>query len=110
MHDWKEKREADETEWNKWYQEKFTEIVRVVESDESLRFAGQIKTLEKYLKPVSSDSRIYQLLKKGLVGRTWLVEAIEEWRNADRSSRLFWIMGVPGVGKSAFAAHLAHYV
>jgi hypothetical protein len=50
------------------------------------------------------------LLKKGLVGRAWLVEAIEQWRNgADRTSRLFWIMGAPGVGKSALAAHLAHY-
>ena len=47
---------------------------------------------------------------KGWWGRTWLVEAIEKWRNAaDRASRLFWIMGAPGVGKSAFAAHLAHY-
>ncbi len=109
MHDWKELRDSGETVWEQWYQEKFDEIVRVVESDESLRFAGEIKTLEEYLKPVSSDSRIYQLLKKGLVGRTWLVEAIEKWRNADRSSRLFWIMGAPGVGKSAFAAHLAHY-
>lgn len=110
MHDWKEKRATGGAEWEKWYQEKFTEIVAVVESDESRRFAGEIKTLEEHLKPISSDSRIFQLLKKGLVGRAWLVEAIEQWRNtADRTSRLFWIMGAPGVGKSAFAAHLAHY-
>jgi hypothetical protein len=109
MHDWKEQRDAGEAAWDKWYQEKFAEIVTVVESDESRRFAGEIKTLEEHLKPISSDSRIFQLLKKGLVGRAWLVEAIEQWRNADRASRLFWIMGAPGVGKSAFAAHLAHY-
>lgn len=110
MHDWKEKRAAGEAVWEKWYQEKLAEIVRVVESDESRRFAGEIKTLEDYLKPISSDSRIFHLLKKGLVGRVWLVDAIEKWRNAaDRASRLFWIMGAPGVGKSAFAAHLAHY-
>lgn len=110
MRDWKERRAAGETEWEQWYQAKLAEIVAVVESDESRRFAGEIKTLEEHLKPISSDSRIYQLLKKGLVGRAWLVEAIEEWRSAaDRASRLFWIMGAPGVGKSAFAAHLAHY-
>ncbi len=109
MHDWKEQRDAGEAAWEKWYQEKFAEIVAVVESDESRRFAGEIKTLEEYLKPISSDSRIGQLLKKALVGRVWLFEAIEHWRNADRASRLFWMMGVPGFGKSAFAAHLAHY-
>ena len=110
MHDWKEQLAAGEAAWEKWYQGKLAEIVAVVESDESQRFAGEIRTLEEHLKPVSSDSRIFQLLKKKLVGRTWLFEAVEEWRNtADRASRLFWIMGAPGVGKSAFAAHLAHY-
>lgn len=110
MHDWKERREAGEDAWTEWYQTRFAEIVAVVESDETRRFAGEIKALEDYLKPVSSNSRIFQLLKKGLVGRGWLVEAIEQWRNCpDRTSRLFWIMGAPGVGKSAFAAHLAHY-
>lgn len=109
MHDWRERRAAGEAAWEKWYQEKLAEIVAVVESDESRRFAGEIKTLEEHLKPISSDSRIGQLLKKPLVGRVWLFEAIEQWRNADRASRLFWIMGAPGVGKSAFAAHLAHY-
>lgn len=109
MHDWRERRAAGEAAWEKWYQEKLAEIVAVVESDESQRFAGEIKTLEEHLKPISSDSRIGQLLKKPLVGRVWLFEAIEQWRNADRASRLSWIMGAPGVGKSAFAAHLAHY-
>ena len=44
-HDWKERRAAGESLWENWYQEKFTEIVRVVESDESRRFAGEIETL-----------------------------------------------------------------
>jgi hypothetical protein len=110
MHDWKERRDAGEASWKPWYREKTTEILRIVESDESRRFAGEIEALEGYLKPISSDSRIFQLLNKGFVGRAWLVAAVEQWRNdAARASRLFWIMGAPGVGKSAFAAHLAHY-
>ena len=110
MHDWKEKRDAGEEAWEGWYQEKLAEIITVVESDENRRFAGEIRALEEHLRPTSSDSRIFQLLKKGLVGRIWLADAIEKWRaSADRTSRLFWIIGAPGVGKSAFAAHLAHY-
>ncbi len=49
-----------------------------MKSDESQRFADEIKTLEEHLKPISSDSRIFQLLKKGLVWRAWLAEAIEQ--------------------------------
>jgi len=120
MHDWKERRAAGEAAWEQWYQAKLAEIVRVVESDESRRFAGEIETLNGHLKPIKSEARICQLLSKGFYGRQWLFEAVEKWRIASRGgpsstvghcgsqSRLFWIMGAPGVGKSAFAAQLTH--
>ncbi len=109
MHDWKELRAAGEAIWEHWYQTKLAEIVRVVESDESRRFAGEIETLHGHLKPIKSDARIYDLLRKGFFGRTWLFKAVEKWRHdSKRDSRLFWITGDPGVGKSAFAAQLAH--
>ncbi|MBI2422954.1 MAG: toll/interleukin-1 receptor domain-containing protein [Candidatus Hydrogenedentes bacterium] len=115
MHDWKERRDADGAEWEPWYQAKLAEIVRVVESDESRRFAGEIETLNGLLKPIKSEARICQLLGKGFYGRQWLFEAVEQWRQDRKTerpsgseSRLFWIMGAPGVGKSAFAAQLTH--
>ncbi|MCL4694233.1 MAG: TIR domain-containing protein [Candidatus Hydrogenedentes bacterium] len=109
MHDWRERRAADETTWEEWYQTKFAEVVRVVESDESRRFAGEIETLNAHLRPIRSDARIYDLLRKGFLGRTWLFEAVEKWQqDAKRDSRIFWITGDPGVGKSAFAAQLTH--
>ena len=96
MHDWKERRAAGEAAWVPWYQAKLAEIVAVVESDESRRFAGEIKTLEELLKPTASDfaadARIRKLLEKKLVGRTWLFEAVNNWRmKFRRVSRLFWI-------------------
>jgi len=110
MRDWKVRRSEDETVWKQWYEEKLAEIVRVVESKESRLFAGEIETLAKHLKPISTESRISQLLSRGFVGREWLMEEVEQWRTGENhSSRLFWIMGDPGVGKSAFAAHLAHF-
>src|SRR6185295_3297464 len=51
MHDWKARRAAGEAAWGEWYQGKLAEIVRVVESDESRRFAGEIETLSGHLKP-----------------------------------------------------------
>ena len=143
MHDWKEAHgvvragkdepAVGDAAWEAWYQAKFAEIVRVVESEESRRFAGEIETLNDHVKPIRSDARICQLLSKGFYGRQWLFDAVEEWRNPDglpgsgtqslvaghegsverpavpeRTSRLFWIMGAPGIGKSAFAAQLVH--
>lgn len=108
MHEWQEKKIADGAAWEQWYQTKLTEIVRVVESDESRRFAGEIDKLNDYLKPIKSDARISGLLSKGFYGREWLFDAVENWRRGEGISRLFWIMGDPGVGKSAFAAQLTH--
>ncbi len=141
MHDWKERKESGSAvppehpdSWETWYQAKLAEIIRVVESDESRRFAGEIETLAGHLKPIPSDSRIAFLLSKGFIGRQWLFDAVENWRNPGNAgpqagssefapnlqssipdpqsaipSRLFWITGDPGVGKSAFAAHLTHF-
>ena len=156
MHDWKQRKESGAStppeqpgSWETWYQAKLAEIIRVVESDESRRFAGEIETLSGHLKPIASNSRISTLLRKGFIGRKWLFDAIENWRNpgsadpqigsssipdpqspisdpqssassdfilhnssfnlSSSPSRLFWITGDPGVGKSAFAAHLTHF-
>jgi len=109
MHDWREKQTIGDATWETWYQNKLAEIVQVVESEESRRFAGEIDKLNDYLKPIKSDARISQLLSKGFFGRQWLFEAVEKWRQEIKlDSRLFWIMGDPGVGKSAFAAQLTH--
>lgn len=56
MHDWKERRAAGEAAWEEWYQGKLAEIIRVVESEESQRFAGEIETLHEHLKPIRSDA------------------------------------------------------
>ncbi len=82
MRDWKERRAPGEAAWEQWYQAKLAEIVRVVESDESRRFAGEIETLNGHLKPIKSEARICQLLSKGFYGRQWLFEAVEKWRCA----------------------------
>ena len=119
MHDWRaahglvqaagERPAAGDAVWESWYQERLADIVRVVESDESRRFAGEIETLNGCLNPISSEARVCQLLSKGFHGRRWLLEAVERWRlDLSQDSRLFWIVGAPGVGKSAFAAQLTH--
>lgn len=115
--------------WDPWYPAKLAEIHPAMESDESRRLADKIKKLEDLLKPTVSDfatdARFRQLLERNLVGRTWLVVPVEKWRCGKRDvpsvlgeewvdlrgeslSRMLWLMGAPGVGGSAFAAHLAH--
>ena len=64
MQDWKMRRAGADAAWEEWYKAKFAEIVRVVESDESRRFAGEIETLSSDLRPISPSSRICELLRR----------------------------------------------
>ncbi len=58
--------------------------------------------------PVSQAAEI-GVLVEGFVGRDWLLERLDDWQRSVRHSRLFWLSGAAGVGKSAFAAWLAHH-
>ena len=110
MHDWKNHWDEDAKSpvSDRWYDGKLAEILKVVESDASYRFSGEIEELKKKLLPVTSDVRIGWLLKKGFEGRKWLLEEINDWLKRNTDSRVFFLTGKPGVGKSAFAAWLAH--
>lgn len=98
-----------DAQWESWYKENWDQIRKVIESKESQQFAGEIEKLKGYLKPITCAARVCHLVEKGFDGRHWLLERVEQWRagNTDKS-RLLWITGKPGFGKSAFAAHLVH--
>lgn len=109
MHDWKARKVEGKVAYEEWYKAKFSEIRRVVESDDNRRFAGEIEYLRQKLKPVTMDAFTAGLLKQGFVGRQWLVEDIKQWLAGSASDKAFILAGGPGVGKSAFLSWLAHY-
>jgi hypothetical protein len=89
-----------------WYQKQFALLDRVLQGKQELGFEGQQSTLRALLQPLDNDSDIARHVKN-FVGREWLHAEYQRWRG-DAGSRVFWITGGPGVGKSAFAAHLCH--
>lgn len=110
MHEWASKQAEGDRPWANWFDQKVETIADTLGNNQGRYFKGEIAELEQHLKPISSDSRILKLINKGLVGRSWVMDEIEAWRkNQNSTSQVFWITGSPGVGKSAIAAHLAHY-
>lgn len=107
MSDWKKKKKQSETIWSKWYNEKLNSIIDVIESDKHKAFVGEITQIEEILLPVSFDTKLQLIMRQEIHGRDWLLEEIMSWYETD--SKLFWIIGAPGSGKSFFAAKLAHY-
>ena len=90
-----------------WKVKTIDSIVAVIESRENIGFSGDISYLDKILSP-KGGSLLHALLNQTFVGRRDIISAIERWRIAT-PSRLCWIKGGPGTGKSALSAYLAHY-
>jgi len=110
MQYWRLYQDVGQDIWNAWYGEKIAEIIRVVESDESVCFTDETQEFMAKLKPVKSNIKTRELLLKPFVGRKWIHDSVEAWRNDRQSdSRLFWVVGAPGVGKSAFVTNFAHF-
>jgi tetratricopeptide (TPR) repeat protein len=108
MHDWAERQTAGGAAFESWYRAKLDELLAALASPATQRFAGEIAELDRRLVPVSQAADI-GFLVDGFVGREWLRARLDEWQRSEKSSRLFWLSGGAGSGKSAFAAWLAHH-
>ena len=108
MSDWYEIKNSPVADFEQWYQNKFSELCRVIESGQSEELSGDIHTLKEQLCPYLNTEKEYRLLSKEFCGRAWLNEAIETWRVHGNSNALI-IYGAPGSGKSAFSVNYAHY-
>jgi tetratricopeptide (TPR) repeat protein len=85
------------------YQSKFTVLIDALEHDR-IDFEGFHASLLNLLKPLSFDAEIKYNLDQ-FTGRVWIFELIDEWL-LRKQSRIFWIIGSPGVGKSAISSWL----
>jgi tetratricopeptide (TPR) repeat protein len=108
MADWAPRLAEGGGAWESWFKAKLDEILSLLANPATQRFAGEISELEMRLKPVSQEAET-GILVDGFVGREWLLRQLDTWRKTARTSRLLWICGPAGTGKSAFAAWLGHW-
>jgi WD40 repeat protein len=82
-------------------------ITRLFEALENNRldYEGQASMLRENLNPLSFEADIVHY-QKWFTGREWIFSKIDEWLNTASTSRLFWMTGQPGIGKTAVATKL----
>ncbi|HTY92070.1 MAG TPA: TIR domain-containing protein [Methanocella sp.] len=89
------------------YAVKFHMLVEALEHD--LRdYEGYETILFNILKPLSFDAEIRYNVDK-FTGRQWVFEEIDRWLKIENASRIFWIVGGPGVGKTAISSWLCSH-
>jgi WD40 repeat protein len=89
------------------YEIKFVQLALALERDE-LAFEGVRAKLHALLDPLPFDADTAQHLTR-FTGRQWVFDQIDAWLRDPAASRVFWITGAPGVGKTAIAAWLCEH-
>jgi tetratricopeptide (TPR) repeat protein len=103
---WREFRDQEDLDFERFYEEKFLEIVSRVEG-EAGRFASEAEVLRRVLSPSTFEGRFARHLD-GFTGREWVFDAYEHWLDSQPSSRVFWVKAGPGFGKTALAVQMAN--
>ncbi|HEY3274378.1 MAG TPA: toll/interleukin-1 receptor domain-containing protein [Methanocella sp.] len=89
------------------YRTKLLSLAEALNADR-LDIEGFHQLLSTKLKPLSFDAEIgYN--RDRFTGRQWVFDAIDRWMADDSSSRIFWILGGPGAGKTSIAAYLCSH-
>jgi tetratricopeptide (TPR) repeat protein len=102
---WLDMQGCAEDEPTKPFEPLFERLLDALEH-ENLDFEGAAAALLHLLSPPDFSADIRDRLKH-FVGREWLFALLRTWLDEPNGSRLFWITGGPGVGKSALAAQIA---
>lgn len=88
------------------YRARFDRLVDALENDR-LDFEGGHAWLMQHLKPLDFDPEISRHIS-AFVGRQRLIDQFDSWAANTPDSRLFWLVGRPGAGKTAFSSYLCH--
>jgi len=88
------------------YASKLERLLLALEQ-EQLDFGGARSRLEQILEPISFEAEANEHLLR-FTGRKWVLDVINGWLANHDASRVFWITGGPGSGKTALASWLCY--
>ena len=108
---WREIRDGTKTgpkeeDWEDWFGQRMARLREVIAEAQNARIPGELQKLREILEPRTFEARIVEKTE-GFSGRKWLFEETRRWLD-ESTSRMFWLKAGPGIGKSSFAAQLAH--
>ncbi len=95
-------------QWDSYFNDKMQKLMAILNCDTVQEYSRKMELLEKRLGVFDNNSKQLQILRNGFIGRKWLTQEVQNWFEEDDNTPLM-IFGVPGAGKSAFAANIAVY-
>jgi len=89
------------------YETKFPLLLEAL-AEGRLDMEGALSRLLSVCQPLPFDADIAYHLRR-FTGRQWIFDRIDRWLSDKEASRIFWITGSPGIGKTAIASWLCHH-
>ena len=86
------------------YEQRFERLIQALEN-KKIEFEGVQRQLITMLQPIHFAADLSKFLQD-FTGRKWVFDAVDTWLADSGGSKIFWLQGAPGVGKSAIAAWL----
>jgi tetratricopeptide (TPR) repeat protein len=86
------------------YEARLRALLDAIEHDK-LDFEGSNSDLLNVLKPLSFDAEV-RYNQDRFTGRSWVFSEIDRWLAEPMASRIFWLTGGPGTGKTSISAWL----
>ena len=87
------------------YQRQLNLLFNALENDQ-IDFDGTQAYLINKLQPIEFKSEVKKYLQD-FTGRQWILDTINTWLSDENGSRVFWLTGGPGVGKTAISLWLS---
>lgn len=83
----------------------FKKIISSLENNVHVDDSDRFYYLRNNLEPLDflNDISLYQ---PDFIGREWVMADFNQWLNGNRTSRVYFLTGLPGVGKTALAVHM----
>lgn len=86
------------------YNNRLTQLLDCIQYDNKI-FSGNSNQLYSVLKPINFSSDYLRHLQS-FTGRQWIIDKFDSWLNDNDKSKIFWVVGTPGVGKTAISTWL----
>jgi len=88
------------------YELKLGRLIEALEKG-MIDFEGAHSYLHHHLKPLDFFADLAKHVPQ-FTGRKWVFDRIDAWLANPTGSKVFWITGPPGIGKTAIVAYLCH--
>ncbi|MCQ2752215.1 MAG: toll/interleukin-1 receptor domain-containing protein, partial [Coriobacteriales bacterium] len=90
-----------------YFNKKMEKLDKLLQFEEMTQFKGDLKTINKKIKPEMQNVFKNSVFEEEFIGREWLFKRFDYWSQNSNTEKVFLIQGIAGSGKTTISANLS---